>query len=123
MHVLGVPGEMDALGELKARFGFLLMEDACAAIGSHFDGRRVGTFGDLSTFSFFFGHHLSTIEGGMVCTSDEHLHDILLQVRSHGWAKDLPPETEARLAAEQARRSSTGRSRSITPVSTCDRPT
>jgi CDP-6-deoxy-D-xylo-4-hexulose-3-dehydrase len=49
----------------------------------------------VSTFSFFFGHHLSTIEGGMVCTDDEELHDILLQVRSHGWPKNLAPAKEA----------------------------
>jgi CDP-6-deoxy-D-xylo-4-hexulose-3-dehydrase len=58
----------------------------------------VGTFGDLSSFSFFYGHHLSTIEGGMVCTNDERLHDVLLHLRSHGWAKDLAPEKEAKLA-------------------------
>lgn len=100
VHVLGVPNDMDALGALKARFGFVLMEDACAAIGSQFVGRRAGTFGDLSTFSFFYGHQLSTIEGGMVCTSDDRLYEILLQVRSHGWAKDLSPETEAELARQ-----------------------
>ena len=100
VHVLGVPNEMDAIDALKARFGFVLMEDACAAIGSQFDGRRAGTFGDLSTFSFFYGHQLSTIEGGMICTGDDHLHEILRQVRSHGWPKDLPPAHEARLAAQ-----------------------
>ena len=100
VHVLGVPNEMDAIDALKARFGFVLMEDACAAIGSQFDGRRAGTFGDVTTFSFFYGHQLSTIEGGMICTGDDHLHEILLQVRSHGWPKDLPPEREARLAAQ-----------------------
>src|SRR5262245_62242854 len=64
VHVLGVPADMDALMRLKARYGFLLMEDCCAATGSRFDGRVVGTFGELSSFSFYFGHHLSTIEGG-----------------------------------------------------------
>lgn len=98
VHVLGVPNDMEHLMALKDRFGFALMEDACAATGSRYDGRPVGTFGELSTFSFFYGHHLSTIEGGMVCTDDETLHDILLQIRSHGWAKDLAPEKEARQA-------------------------
>jgi len=80
---------------LKAAHGFLLMEDCCAATGSRHAGRPVGTFGELSSFSFYFGHHLSTIEGGMVCTSDEELSDILLQIRSHGWPKDLAGEKEA----------------------------
>lgn len=98
VHVLGVPVDLAALGALRERYGFLLMEDACAALGSRYDGRPVGTFGDLSTFSFYFGHHLSTIEGGMVCTADEDLHDVLLQLRSHGWPKNLTPEKEAALA-------------------------
>ena len=74
------------------------MEDACAAVGSRYDGRLAGTFGDISTFSFFYGHQLSTIEGGMVCTNDDGLHEVLRQVRSHGWPKDLAPNVEAGLA-------------------------
>ncbi len=101
VHVLGVPMDMDRLMALKERWGFFLMEDSCAAQGSEYAGRRVGTFGDLSSFSFYFGHHMSTIEGGMVCTDDETLHDLLLELRSHGWGKDLAPEKEARLAAER----------------------
>jgi CDP-6-deoxy-D-xylo-4-hexulose-3-dehydrase len=95
VHVLGVPVDMEALLRLRERYGFLLMEDACAATGSAYDGRRVGTLGDLSTFSFFYGHHLSTIEGGMVCTDDEELQDILLQIRAHGWPKNLDKAKEA----------------------------
>lgn len=100
VHTLGVPNDMEALLELKDRFGFTLMEDACAATASRYDGQLVGTFGEMSTFSFFYGHHLSTIEGGMVCTNREDLHDILLQIRSHGWAKDLASEKEQRKARE-----------------------
>jgi CDP-6-deoxy-D-xylo-4-hexulose-3-dehydrase len=95
VHVLGVPVDMAPLLQLKARYGFLLMEDACAATGSRYDGRLVGAFGEMGAFSFFFGHHLSTIEGGMVCTDDEDLHDLLLQIRAHGWPKNLSPEKEA----------------------------
>ncbi len=95
VHVLGVPADMAPLLRLKERFGFVLMEDCCAALGSRYDGRAVGTFGELSTMSFFYGHHISTIEGGMVSTNEEHLRDVLAQVRSHGWPKDLPPEKEA----------------------------
>jgi CDP-6-deoxy-D-xylo-4-hexulose-3-dehydrase len=87
VHVLGVPVDMEPVLRLKERHGFFLMEDACAATGSLYNGRHVGTFGELSSFSFFFGHHLSTIEGGMVCTDDEELEDILLQIRAHGWQK------------------------------------
>jgi CDP-6-deoxy-D-xylo-4-hexulose-3-dehydrase len=100
VHTLGIPNHMDRLLELKRRHGFLLMEDACPATGSRYRGKLVGTFGEMSSFSFYFGHHISTIEGGMVATSDEELHDIMLHTRSHGWAKDVDPEKEARLAAE-----------------------
>ncbi len=100
VHVLGVPVDMESLIWLRDRYGFFLMEDACAAVGSRYDGRLVGTLGDLSSFSFYYGHHISTIEGGMVCTDDRSLYEILLHLRSHGWAKDLSPEREA----EQARR-------------------
>jgi len=95
VHVLGVPVDLEPVLRLKQRHEFVLMEDACAATGSRYDGRLVGGFGDMSAFSFFFGHHLSTIEGGMVCTDDEDFHDILLQIRSHGWPKNLAPEKEA----------------------------
>ena len=100
VHTLGVPNDMEPLLALKDRYGFILMEDACAAIGSCYDNRLVGTFGEISTFSFYYGHHLSTIEGGMICTHDEALHDILVQIRSHGWAKDLPPEKAETRACE-----------------------
>lgn len=97
VHVLGVPHRMDELTALQHRHGFELMEDTCAATGSRFEGQKVGTFGALSTFSLYFGHHISTIEGGLVCTDDEQLRDILLQIRSHGWAKDLEPHKEQAL--------------------------
>ena len=102
VHVLGVPADLAPILDLKTRYGFVLMEDCCAALGSCYDGRRVGTFGDVASMSFFYGHHLSTIEGGMVSTSDDELYRILLQVRSHGWAKDLDPAEEAALAREHA---------------------
>jgi CDP-6-deoxy-D-xylo-4-hexulose-3-dehydrase len=100
VHVLGVPNDMEMLLRLQKRYEFVLLEDACAATGSRYDGRMVGTFGAMATFSFFYGHHLSTIEGGMICTDDDELHDILLQIRSHGWARELAPDKEARLARE-----------------------
>lgn len=100
VQTLGVPGPMHELLELRERYGFLLLEDACPATGSTYEGRRIGTFGDMASFSFYFGHHLSTIEGGMISLDDERLHDVLLHVRSHGWPKDLDPSKEAALASE-----------------------
>ena len=92
--VLGVANNMKRLLELKEEYGFILMEDTCAATGSRYNGQLLGSFGELSSFSFYYGHHLSTIEGGMICTDDTKLYNILLQVRSHGWAKNLDSATE-----------------------------
>lgn len=97
VQVLGVPGAMEELLRLQRRYGFLLMEDACAALGAEYGGKKVGSFGDMSTFSFFFGHQLSTIEGGMVNTNDKKLYDLLLMLRSHGWGKDLDTPTRRAL--------------------------
>ena len=89
VQVLGVPHKMDAMLALKQKYGFILLEDACAAIGASYKNRKVGTFGDMASFSFYFGHQISTIEGGMVSTNDTQFNDLLLQLRSHGWSKDL----------------------------------
>ena len=92
VQVLGVPHHRERLLQLKEKYGFFLMEDACAALGASYgDGEMVGTVGDMSSFSFYFGHQLSTIEGGMVNTDDCELYNLLLMLRSHGWAKDLDP--------------------------------
>lgn len=97
VQVLGVPDDMDVLKHLQKKYKFMLLEDACAALGAQYDGRKVGTFGDMSSFSFYFGHQLSTIEGGMVNTNDKKLYDLLLLLRSHGWGKDLDEKTHSRL--------------------------
>ena len=90
VQVLGVPHHREHLLALKEKYGFCLLEDGCAALGAAYEGgSKVGTVGDMSSFSFYFGHQLSTIEGGMVNTSDKELYDILLMLRSHGWGKDL----------------------------------
>ncbi|MBI3551250.1 MAG: DegT/DnrJ/EryC1/StrS family aminotransferase [Elusimicrobia bacterium] len=89
VQVLGVPHKMDEMLALQKKYGFFLMEDACAAIGAYYKGRKVGTFGGMASFSFYFGHQFSTIEGGMVSTDDDKLHHLLVMLRAHGWSKDL----------------------------------
>ena len=95
----GTVPDMDGLMTLKDRHGFALLEDCCSALGSRHRGQLLGSFGELATMSFYFGHQLSTIEGGMVSTDDDELYEMLLQLRSHGWAKDLSPAKQAALAA------------------------
>ena len=84
VHTLGVPC---AAG--LATVGVLL-EDACAALGSAREGRKVGTFGTMASFSFYYAHQMSTIEGGMVVTDEALLDDLLRMIRAHGWGADLP---------------------------------
>jgi len=100
VQVLGVPHKMREVLALKDRYGFVLMEDACAAIGASYEGRKIGSFGDLASFSFYFGHQMSTVEGGMVSTDDRSLADLLLMLRSHGWSKDLEAATHRALVAQ-----------------------
>ncbi|MBI5122584.1 aminotransferase class I/II-fold pyridoxal phosphate-dependent enzyme [Candidatus Roizmanbacteria bacterium] len=97
VQVLGVPDDMDRLKRLQKKYKFMLLEDACAALGAEYDGKKVGAFGDMSSFSFYFGHQLSTIEGGMINTNDKKLYDLLLLLRSHGWGKDLDEKSRSRL--------------------------
>ncbi len=88
VHLLGNPCDMDALGDIARRHGMWLMEDACEAHGASVNGRRVGTFGDLSAFSFFYSHHMTSIEGGAVSGQDRAAwHDLLISMRAHGWIR------------------------------------
>jgi len=97
VHVLGIPNHLDEIISLCKENDILLIEDTCESIGSKYNDKKLGTFGDLSTFSFYFGHHMSTIEGGMVSTNDEDLYHILLSIRSHGWDRDLPQKKQVEL--------------------------
>lgn len=92
VQVLGVPGDMDEIMSLKDKHGFFLLEDACAAMGSSYRGQKVGTFGDMSSVSTYFGHQFSTVEGGIVSTNNEEFDTLILMLRSHGWINGLKPE-------------------------------
>ncbi len=100
VQVLGVPGRVDEVLALKEKHGFFFLEDTCAAIGSRYRDRYLGSFGDMGSFSFYFGHQMSTIEGGMVSTRDKALNDLLLMHRSHGWSKDLDRDTHDQLVRD-----------------------
>lgn len=101
VQVLGIPHKMEEMKWLKDKYGFIMLEDACAAMGSsYYPGKNLGTFGDMSSFSLYFGHQISTIEGGLVSTNNRKFRDILLMLRSHGWSKDLEKETHDRLVNE-----------------------
>ena len=100
VHVLGIPCSMDEIQKLCDEYDILLIEDSCESVGSLYKGKMTGTFGAASSFSFYFGHHISTIEGGMVCTNDDELCNILKSVRCHGWDRDLPEKYQSELRQE-----------------------
>lgn len=90
VSVLGLVPDMDRVVRLCKKYDVLLLEDVCESMGSKYNGKYLGSFGLASFFSMYFGHHLSTIEGGFINTDDEEFYYALLMMRSHGWARDLP---------------------------------
>lgn len=92
VSILGNPAALDVMDEFAARNGLWFFEDNCESMGAELHGRKTGTFGHFSTFSFFFSHHISTIEGGMLVTDDEELYHLTRSLRAHGWTRDLPAD-------------------------------
>jgi CDP-6-deoxy-D-xylo-4-hexulose-3-dehydrase len=90
VSVLGMPPDMDEIDFLCRKYKVKLICDNCESLGSKYDERPLESYGDMSTMSFYFGHHISTIEGGLVFTDDDQLYDILRMTRAHGWDRDLP---------------------------------
>ena len=88
-HVLGVNGLTDELIQLCNENNILLIEDVCESHGTTFKGQKVGTYGFTSNFSFYFAHHMSTIEGGMICTNDEKFYQVCRALRSHGMMREM----------------------------------
>ena len=97
VSTLGLVPEMDKIMDLCKEYDVLLFEDVCESMGSKFDGKYLGSFGFASFFSMYFGHHLSTIEGGFINTDNEDFYHLLLMMRSHGWDRDLPKEKQKKL--------------------------
>ncbi|MFA5004396.1 MAG: DegT/DnrJ/EryC1/StrS aminotransferase family protein [Candidatus Saccharimonadales bacterium] len=98
-NVLGFCDNLPKIKELCDEHGVILMEDNCESLGSQTNKTLLGNFGVASTFSFFVGHHMSTIEGGMVCTDDDELYEQMVMARAHGWDRNVSPETQTRLRA------------------------
>ncbi|MFN7991898.1 MAG: DegT/DnrJ/EryC1/StrS family aminotransferase [Candidatus Micrarchaeia archaeon] len=87
VHLLGNVCDMDAISDLAADHGLFVVEDTCEALGSEFRGRKAGSFSDFSTFSTYFSHHITTGEGGMLCTSNPEYADLALILRAHGYIR------------------------------------
>lgn len=97
VHVLGHANSMDEIRDLCSRNDVIILEDTCEALGSSYNQENLGTIGTAGSFSFYYGHHISTIEGGMVVTDDNELYQIMLSLRSHGWSRDLDPAKKKQL--------------------------
>jgi CDP-6-deoxy-D-xylo-4-hexulose-3-dehydrase len=94
VNLLGNPNEFTAIQNLIDGKDIILLEDNCESLGARFDGRQAGTFGVMGTFSSFFSHHISTMEGGVITTNHEELYHILLSIRAHGWTRQLPEKNK-----------------------------
>lgn len=92
VNLLGNPNDFTKLKTIIGDRDIVLIEDNCESLGAEFEGKKAGTFGVMGTFSTFFSHHISTMEGGLVVTDDEELYHILLSLRAHGWTRNLPKE-------------------------------
>lgn len=89
-NILGNPADLVALREICLKHGLYLIEDNCESMGAMVNAKYAGTYGILGTFSCFFSHHISTMEGGVIVTDDEELYHVLLALRAHGWTRQLP---------------------------------
>jgi CDP-6-deoxy-D-xylo-4-hexulose-3-dehydrase len=95
VHLLGNPCDMLKINKIAEAHNLLILEDCCEALGADFNGKKVGTFGLVGSFSFFFSHHITTMEGGMISCNNSATVDELKILRAHGWSRNASrPVTE-----------------------------
>ncbi len=92
VNLLGNPNDFAQIQSIIGDRKIVLLEDNCESMGATFEGKQAGTFGVMGSFSTFYSHHISTMEGGLVVTDDEELYQIMLSLRAHGWTRNLPRE-------------------------------
>ena len=97
VHVLGHSNNMRVIQKICKKYKIKIIEDSCEALGSTYGNKKLGTLGLASSFSFYYGHHISTIEGGMLTLDDKDLYNVLTSIRSHGWGRDLENQERKRL--------------------------
>ena len=89
-HLIGFPANIEKIKKIIGKKKIVLLEDCCESQGAKINKKKVGNFGIAGSFSFYWGHHMSTIEGGMICTNNEKFYNLCLLKRSHGLARELP---------------------------------
>ena len=96
-NLLGFCDDIDEIKFICKRERIILVEDNCESLGTVYRGTKLGNFGLASTFSFYVGHHMSTIEGGAICTDDEELETMLHLARAHGWDRNLTENKQLKI--------------------------
>lgn len=99
-NLLGFCDDIDELRKVCKQEKIILIEDNCESLGTVYKGKKLGNFGLASTFSFYVGHHMSTIEGGAVCTDSEAVADMLRLVRAHGWDRNLAEKQQQKIRSK-----------------------
>lgn len=99
-HLLGFPADIPRIRKLVGERDIAILEDCCESQGATIGGAKVGNLGLAGTFSFYWGHHMTSVEGGMICTANEDLYKLLVLKRSHGLARELPVEYHAAIKAD-----------------------
>ena len=99
-NILGFTGDIDVIKQICADKNIVLIEDNCESLGTELPSGKAGNFGIGASFSFFVAHHMSTIEGGMVCTNDDDFAEMLTIVRANGWDRNLSPEQQEKWRAK-----------------------
>lgn len=89
VHLLGYPCDMDVIKKICKKHDLFLIEDSCEALGAEYKNEKIGSTGDLATFSFFASHHISTMEGGMLVTNNSEFYEIGKSLRAHGWTREM----------------------------------
>ena len=89
VHILGNCTNMDEIINIVNDNNLFLIEDTCESLGSTYKGKKLGTFGDFGTYSFYYSHHITTIEGGMIVCNNKEDYELLKCLRSHGWIRQL----------------------------------
>jgi CDP-4-dehydro-6-deoxyglucose reductase, E1 len=92
VNLLGNPSELTEIRKLADQHSLLMIEDNCESMGASYDGKFAGTFGEIGTFSSFFSHHISTMEGGLSVTNSLELKQVMTSLRAHGWTRELPDQ-------------------------------
>lgn len=99
VHLLGNPVAMDQVMRFAREHDLWVLEDTCESLGTQIHGRRAGAIGHIGTFSFYFSHHITTVEGGMLVTDNMQLADMTRSMRAHGWTRDVSNRKEIESAS------------------------